>query len=83
MPYKSVDELPAQFNKYSANGRKAALQTFNNVYAGKSSESKAFASAHAAAKRADSKPAKKAKGKSSRVKPTTRFNDATTNNGAT
>jgi hypothetical protein len=74
VPYKSVDELPAQFSKYSSKGKRAALQTFNNVYAGKASESKAFASAHAAAKRADSKPAKRAKG---RVKPTTRFTDDT------
>jgi hypothetical protein len=61
MPYKSVDELPAQFSKYSSKGKRAALQTFNNVYAGKSSESKAFASAHA-------------KG---RIKPTTKFSDDT------
>ncbi len=61
MPYKSVDELPPQFNKYSAKGKRAALQTFNNVYS-KASESQAFASAHNAAKRADGKPVKKSKG---------------------
>lgn len=80
MPYKSVDELPAQFNKYSSAGKKAALQAFNNVYAGKSSESKAFAVAHSAAKKADAKPTKRAKG---RITPTTRFNDDATNTGAT
>lgn len=69
MPYDSTDELPPQFNKYSTAGKKAALQAFNNVYAGKSSESKAFAVAHTAAKKADAKPVKKAKG---RITPTTR-----------
>jgi len=73
MPYKSTSELPAQFKKYSSHGQKAAQQAFNNAYADNDGdESKAFAIAHAAAKRAEGKRTKKAKG---RVKPTQRFSD--------
>lgn len=65
MPYTTVDQLPAQFAKYGPKGRKAALQAFNNAYAEyKGNEARAFATAHMAAKRAEMKLVKKARGKS-------------------
>ena len=58
MPYKSVSDLPqAQTDQYSAHQKDAFLKAFNSAYkeyAG--DESRAFAVAHAAAKRAPEKP---------------------------
>ncbi|HEX6794338.1 MAG TPA: cation transport regulator [Casimicrobiaceae bacterium] len=54
MPYQSIDDLPkAQTDQYNAHQKKAFLEAFNNAYkeyAG--DEHRAFAVAHAAAKRA-------------------------------
>ena len=58
MPYKSVKDLPqAQTDQYNAHQKKAFLKAFNNAYKeyGKD-EGRAFAVAHAAAKRAGVKP---------------------------
>ena len=54
MPYESVADLPkAQTDQYNAHQKEAFLKAFNNAweeYGG--DESRAFAVAHAAAKRA-------------------------------
>ncbi len=54
MPYRSVEDLPeAQVDQYSAHQKEAFLKAFNNAleqYGG--DEHKAFAVAHAAAKKA-------------------------------
>jgi cation transport regulator len=54
MPYASVSDLPkAQTDQYSAHQKQAFLKAFNNAYKEyKGDESRAFAVAHAAAKRA-------------------------------
>lgn len=58
MPYRSVDDLPkAQTDQYNAHQKEAFLKAFNNAleqYGG--DESRAFAVAHAAAKRAGDRP---------------------------
>ncbi|HEY7903866.1 MAG TPA: cation transport regulator [Casimicrobiaceae bacterium] len=58
MPYQSVTDLPkAQTAQYSAHQKEAFLKAFNNAlaeYGG--DEGRAFAVAHAAAKKAGSKP---------------------------
>ena len=55
MPYESVSDLPEeQVDQYSEHAKEAFLKAFNSAldtYNG--DESKAFAVAHAAAKRAD------------------------------
>ena len=58
MPYKSVKDLPeAQTDQYNAHQKKAFLEAFNKAYEQYGGdESRAFAVAHAAAKRAGSKP---------------------------
>ena len=58
MPYKSVKDLPeAQTDQYNAHQKKAFLEAFNKAYKEYGGdESRAFAVAHAAAKRAGSKP---------------------------
>jgi len=57
MPYESVEELPeGQVDQYSEHGKRAFLEAFNSAletYDG--DESRAFAVAHTAAKRADEK----------------------------
>jgi cation transport regulator len=68
MPYASTSDLPPQFNKYSTKGKQVARAAFNNAlkeYDG--DEGKAFAVAHAAAKKASGAPSKKAKGKTKRA----------------
>jgi cation transport regulator len=53
MPYKSVGELPrAQVDQYSPHQQQAFLKAFNNALKEYGDESRAFAVAHAAAKRA-------------------------------
>ena len=58
MPYRNVKDLPeAQTDQYNAHQKKAFLEAFNNAYEQyKGDESRAFAVAHAAAKRAGNKP---------------------------
>ena len=55
MPYESISDLPEeQVDQYSEHGKDAFLKAFNSAletYDG--DESKAFAVAHSAAKRAD------------------------------
>ena len=57
MPYDSISDLPAeQVDQYSDHGKEAFLKAFNSAletYDG--DESRAFAVAHSAAKKADSK----------------------------
>jgi cation transport regulator len=54
MPYKSVSDLPAaQVDQYSPYQKKAFLEAFNNAYEEYGGdESRAFAVAHSAAKKA-------------------------------
>lgn len=58
MPYNSIADLPqAQTDQYDAHQKKAFLEAFNHAwkeYGG--DESRAFAVAHAAAKRAGHQP---------------------------
>lgn len=58
MPYQSIRDLPqAQTDQYSEHQKKAFLEAFNNAYREyKGDEHRAFAVAHAAAKRAGEKP---------------------------
>ena len=58
MPYRTVADLPeAQTDQYSAHQKDAFLKAFNNAYDEYGGdESRAFAVAHAAAKRAGEKP---------------------------
>ena len=58
MPYKSVNELPkAQTDQYNAHQKEAFLKAFNSAYDEYGGdEHRAFAVAHAAAKRAGAKP---------------------------
>ena len=55
MPYQSIDELPSAVrNRYDEKGQRAFLSAFNRaVYDEGLPEERAFAIAHAAAKRAD------------------------------
>lgn len=57
MPYQSVQELPkAQTDQYNAHQKEAFLKAFNNAYDEYGGdESRAFAVAHAAAKKAGTK----------------------------
>jgi cation transport regulator len=54
MPYRSVADLPdAQVDQYSTHQKHAFLEAFNNAYEEYGGdESRAFATAHAAAQRA-------------------------------
>lgn len=58
MPYKDVKDLPeAQTDQYSAHQKDAFLKAFNSAYEQYGGdEIRAFAVAHAAAKRAGEKP---------------------------
>jgi cation transport regulator len=58
MPYKSIADLPqAQTDQYNPHQKKAFLEAFNNAYKEYGGdESRAFAVAHAAAKRAGERP---------------------------
>ena len=58
MPYKSVSDLPeAQTDQYNAHQKEAFLKAFNSAYEQYGGdESRAFAVAHTAAKRAGEKP---------------------------
>jgi len=58
VPYHSVKDLPkAQTDQYSAHQKEAFLKAFNNAYDEYGGdEHRAFAVAHAAAKRAGDKP---------------------------
>jgi cation transport regulator len=58
MPYRTVDELPkAQTDQYNEHQKRAFLEAFNNAYSEYGGdEHRAFAVAHAAAKRAGEKP---------------------------
>jgi cation transport regulator len=58
MPYRSVDELPqAQTDQCNEHQKRAFLEAFNNAYREYGGdEHRAFAVAHAAAKRAGDKP---------------------------
>jgi cation transport regulator len=56
MPYKPVEDLPPeQVDQYSEHGKRAFLEAFNSALAYDGDESRAFAVAHTAAKRADDK----------------------------
>jgi cation transport regulator len=57
MPYHSVSDLPkAQTDQYNPHQKEAFLKAFNNAYEEyKGDESRAFAVAHSAAKRAGEK----------------------------
>jgi cation transport regulator len=58
MPYKRVQDLPkAQTDQYNAHQKEAFLKAFNSAYDEYGGdEHRAFAVAHAAAKRAGAKP---------------------------
>jgi cation transport regulator len=58
MPYNSIDDLPkAQTNQYNDDQKEAFLKAFNNAYKEYGGdEHRAFAVAHAAAKRAGERP---------------------------
>lgn len=58
MPYRTVADLPeAQTDQYNAHQKDAFLKAFNNAYDEYGGdESRAFAVAHAAAKKAGHKP---------------------------
>jgi cation transport regulator len=58
MPYNTVADLPkAQTNQYNPHQKKAFLEAFNNAFKEyKGDESRAFAVAHSAAKKAGQKP---------------------------
>ena len=58
MPYSSVQDLPkAQTDQYSAHQKEAFLKAFNSAYSEyKGDEHRAFAVAHAAAKKAGERP---------------------------
>lgn len=55
MPYDSISDLPEdQVDQYSKHGRKAFLEAFNSAFdTYDGDESKAFAVAHSAARKAD------------------------------
>ena len=58
MPYRTVADLPkAQTDQYNAHQKEPFLKAFNNAYDQYGGdESRAFAVAHAAAKKAGQKP---------------------------
>ena len=58
MPYKSIADLPqAQTDQYNEHQKEAFLKAFNNAYDEyNGDEHRAFAVAHAAAKRAGDRP---------------------------
>jgi cation transport regulator len=58
MPYRSVNDLPeAQTDQYNAHQKEAFLKAFNNAYEQyDGDESRAFAVAHSAAKKAGKNP---------------------------
>ena len=58
MPYTTIDDLPkAQTDQYNAHQKKAFLEAFNSAYEQYGGdEHRAFAVAHAAAKRAGERP---------------------------
>ena len=60
MPYQKVSDLPkSQVDQYTPHQKKVFLEAFNNAYKEyDQDESRAFAVAHTAAKRADKKPEK-------------------------
>lgn len=75
MPYSKIGDLPAeQVDQYSTHQKHAFLEAFNNAYAEyHGDESRAFATAHAAAQRAPerkreddgrSKPRERSRGRS-------------------
>jgi cation transport regulator len=56
MPYKSVSDLPkSQVDQYDQHQKKAFLEAFNHAEQEYQDEHRAFAVAHAAAKRAGDK----------------------------
>lgn len=58
MPYRSIEDLPkAQTDQYNHHQKKAFLEAFNHAYEDyHHDESRAFAVAHSAAKKAGDKP---------------------------
>lgn len=58
MPYRTVEDLPkSQTDQYNPHQKRAFLEAFNNAYEEYGGdEHRAFAVAHAAAKRAGEKP---------------------------
>lgn len=58
MPYQSVKDLPkAQTDQYNAHQKKAFLEAFNSAFKQyDGDESRAFAVAHSAAKKAGERP---------------------------
>jgi cation transport regulator len=58
MPYQSIDDLPkAQTDQYNVHQKHAFLEAFNHAYEEYGGdEHRAFAVAHAAAKRAGERP---------------------------
>jgi cation transport regulator len=69
MPYKSVSDLPAaQVDQYSPHQKKAFLEAFNNAYEEYGGdESRAFAVAHSAAKKAGGTSGRSSESKSGRT----------------
>lgn len=63
MPYKTISDLPeAQIDQYTQHQKKAFLEAFNSAYQEYGhDESRAFAVAHTAAKRASKETASDAK----------------------
>lgn len=61
MPYQKIADLPqSQVDQYTEHQKKAFLEAFNNAYKEYGQdESRAFAVAHTAAKRASTKPEKR------------------------
>jgi cation transport regulator len=70
MPYKSVSDLPAaQVDQYSPHQKKAFLEAFNNAYEEYGGdESRAFAVAHSAAKKAGGTSSRSSESRSGRTK---------------
>ncbi|HXS51421.1 MAG TPA: ChaB family protein [Usitatibacter sp.] len=58
MPYRSIEDLPkAQTDQYNPHQKKAFLEAFNSAYEEyHHDESRAFAVAHSAARKAGEKP---------------------------
>jgi len=58
MPYRSIEDLPkAQTDQYNPRQKKAFLEAFNSAYEEyHHDESRAFAVAHSAARKAGEKP---------------------------
>ena len=77
MPYRTVSDLPTeQVDQYSTHQKHAFLEAFNNAYEEYGGdESRAFATAHAAAQRAPEHKGDRADGKAERSRTSERRGD--------